>query len=147
MQKKTFNEKMNTKSISAKFANTSNGKSIVLSPAEFDAVMKMIPERKLITVTEIKAYLAKKHNVDYIDGMATGICINQVANASKEREKLGSTDLTPYWRTLKAKGELNERYPGGIEAQKMQLEAEGHTVVQRGKRFFVEGYEDKLIEL
>lgn len=123
------------------------GRSVVLTPTEFDALMKMIPERKLITVVEIKAYLAKKHNVDFIDGMATGICINQVANASKEREMLGSTDITPYWRTLKAKGELNERYPGGLEAQKMQLEAEGHIVVKRGQRFFVDGYQDKLTEL
>ncbi len=35
-------------------------------------------------------------------------------------------DETPYWRTLKANGELNAKYPNGIEAQKEKLEAEGH---------------------
>ena len=29
-----------------------------------------------------------------------------------------SEDETPYWRTLKANGELNAKYPNGIEAQK-----------------------------
>ena len=41
---------------------------------------------------------------------------------------------TPYWRTLKANGELNEKYPNGIEAQKEKLEAEGHTIVQKGRK-------------
>ena len=30
-------------------------------------------------------------------------------------------DKTPYWRTLKANGELNAKYPGGIEAQKEKM--------------------------
>ncbi|MEJ8849935.1 hypothetical protein [Variovorax rhizosphaerae] len=52
---------------------------------------------------------------------------------------------TPWWRTLKIGGELNPKYPGGIEAQMRKLEAEGHTVVQRGKRYFVEDYARRLI--
>ena len=39
-------------------------------------------------------------------------------------------DKTPYWRTLKANGELNEKYPEGIEKQKELLEKEGHTIIQ-----------------
>ncbi|WP_200934331.1 hypothetical protein [Variovorax sp. Root318D1] len=35
-------------------------------------------------------------------------------------------------------------YPGGIESQMTRLEAEGHTVVQRGKRYFVEDFAKKL---
>lgn len=54
--------------------------------------------------------------------------------------------MTPYWRTLKANGELNPRYPGGIEALMGRLEAEGHVVVQKGKRFLVEDYEKKLVK-
>lgn len=45
-----------------------------------------------------------------------------------------SEDKTPYWRTLKANGELNEKYPGGIEAQKEKLEVEGHMIVQKAGR-------------
>ena len=43
-------------------------------------------------------------------------------------------DETPYWRTLKAKGESNKKYPGGVEAQREKLEAEGHTVLQKGRK-------------
>jgi hypothetical protein len=49
--------------------------------------------------------------------------------------------------TLKVKGELNEKYPGGIDGQKLLLEMEGHTVIQKGKRYFVDGYEEKLFDL
>ena len=40
----------------------------------------------------------------------------------------GKKDITPYWRTLKSKGELNEKYPGGVEAQATHLREEGHTI-------------------
>ncbi|HML47459.1 MAG TPA: MGMT family protein, partial [Clostridia bacterium] len=56
-------------------------------------------------------------------------------------------DPTPYWRTLKAEGELNPKYPGGVEAQRAKLEAEGHTVVRRGRsreRYYVLNVQDHL---
>lgn len=59
-------------------------------------------------------------------------------------------DETPYWRTLKANGALNPKYPGGVEAQKEKLEAEGHTIIQKGRKnleYFVKGYENVLFDL
>lgn len=44
-------------------------------------------------------------------------------------------------RTLKAGGELNAKYPGGIENLTTRLAAEGHTIVRKGKRFLVKDYE------
>ena len=41
-------------------------------------------------------------------------------------------DQTPYWRTLKKAGELNKKYPEGIDGQKFQLEMEGHTIICEG---------------
>ncbi|MBM3494506.1 MAG: hypothetical protein FJX72_09345 [Armatimonadetes bacterium] len=55
--------------------------------------------------------------------------------------------VTPYWRTLKAEGEVNPKYPGGADAQRVHLEAEGHVVVAKGKRLLVRGYERKLARL
>jgi alkylated DNA nucleotide flippase Atl1 len=52
----------------------------------------------------------------------------------------------PFWRALKVNAELNENYPGGIERQRAQLEAEGHSIVQKGKRFYVADYRDALID-
>jgi hypothetical protein len=43
-------------------------------------------------------------------------------------------------------GELNPKYPGGIDALKRKLKAEGHRVVARGKRLFVEDYERNLFK-
>jgi alkylated DNA nucleotide flippase Atl1 len=68
------------------------------------------------------------------------------ANAVEEAAKEGKHLAVPYWRTLKAKGFLNEKYPGGQEAQKKLLEAEGFQVIARGKKYQVTGYEKYLIE-
>jgi len=50
---------------------------------------------------------------------------------------------------LKSKGELNEKYPGGIEVQAEKLRAEGHTIVPgKGKKPpTVKDYEKKLVEV
>jgi len=46
--------------------------------------------------------------------------------------------------------ELNAKYPGGIEAQKEKLEAEGHTIIQKGRtnrKYFVKDFERVLFDL
>lgn len=60
--------------------------------------------------------------------MTAGIFVSIAAWASFQRRE----DETPYWRTLKSNGELNEKYPGGAEAQKKRLEAEEHAVIKKG---------------
>ena len=67
--------------------------------------------------------------------MTAGIFISLSARASCER----LDDKIPFWRTLKADGELNPKYPGGIEYQKEKL-FEGHTFKTKGRkniRYFV----------
>jgi alkylated DNA nucleotide flippase Atl1 len=59
----------------------------------------------------------------------------------------GEKDITPYWRTLKSKGELNEKYPGGVEAQAARLEAEGHTIDRSRKTPHIADYENALVEV
>ncbi len=61
-----------------------------------------------------------------------------------------TNDETPYRRTLKANRELNAKYPNGMEAQKEKLEAEGHTIIQKGRkniRYYVKDYETFLFDL
>ena len=51
---------------------------------------------------------------------------------------------------MKAKGELNAKYPGGVEAQKEMLEKEGHIVIQKGRtniKYYVNDYEKALFTL
>lgn len=115
-------------------------------PIDYDTVMKKIPYGKVITVGKIREYFAKKSGADFTEPITAGIFVSIAAWASHQR----SEDETPYWRTLKAKGELNAKYPGGVAAQKEKLEDEGHTVIQRGRkniRYYVKDYEDALFEL
>jgi len=58
-----------------------------------------------------------------------------------------SGDITPYWRTLKSKGELNEKYPGGVEAQAALLQKEGHTIDRRRKTPTVKDWQQKAVEV
>lgn len=115
-------------------------------PVTYDEIMKLIPEGSLTTVGEIRSYLAKTNNADFTDPITAGIFISIAAWASSQR----NTDETPYWRTLKARGELNPKYPGGIEQQKKLLEEEGHTIAQRGRtniKYYVKDYQEKLFTL
>lgn len=154
MPKKTFNQKLQSSGDLPKveFIDFDNkmakrfgcGYMLIAPPIEYDEVMRKIPEGKLITVYEIRAYLSKKHNADFTCQLTAGIFINIVANACQERVNSGSRDITPYWRTLKKDGELNEKYPGGIDQQKMLLELEGHEVIKKGKRYYVKDYMNSL---
>ncbi len=115
-------------------------------PIDYDKVMKRIPYGKVITIGEIREYFAEQNGADFTEPITAGIFTSIAAWASYQR----SEDETPYWRTLKTKGELNPKYPGGIEAQKEKLEAEGHTIIQKGRsniKYFVKDYEEFLFEL
>lgn len=116
-------------------------------PAAYDAVMKKIPFGKVITVGQIRDSFVKASGADFTDPMTAGIFVSIAAWASFQRN---GKDETPYWRTLKADGELNAKYPGGVQAQKEKLEAEGHVIIQHGRkniRYYVKDYEDSLFEL
>ncbi|MCI8692181.1 MAG: MGMT family protein [Lachnospiraceae bacterium] len=115
-------------------------------PAAYDALMKRIPRGKVITVGALREHLARENDADFTDPITAGIFVSIAAWASYQR----SGDETPYWRTLKANGELNAKYPGGVEAQKEMLEKEGHTVIQKGRtniRYYVRDYEKALFTL
>lgn len=114
------------------------GVVVIPAPAEVDAVMRTVRAGKLITIDEIRAKLAKKHGATIACPLTTGIFAWIAAHAADEAEQEGKRRITPYWRTLKSGGELNAKYPGGIENVKARLEAEGHSVVQIRKRFFVQ---------
>ena len=112
-------------------------------PIDYDRVMRRVPFGKVITVGEIRSYFAKQSGADFTEPITAGIFVSIAAWASAQRE----TDLISYWRTLKAGGELNDRYPGGVEAQKAKLEEEGHTVLKKGRtriRYEVANYEAAL---
>jgi alkylated DNA nucleotide flippase Atl1 len=152
MARKSYNEKLHFSNDMPKIVEVTDPKAVlryggtrmlIAPPLAYDEIMKKVPEGKVITTDYIRAYLARKHGADYTCQLTAGIFVNIAAHASAERK----TDETPYWRTLKKDGELNEKYPEGIEGQKLRLEMEGHTIIQKGKKYFVKDFQDKLFEI
>ncbi len=153
--KKDFNAMLNDNKDMPKYQTITDIKSIekyggdkmyFAPPIDYDKIMKMVPCGKVITIGEIRAYFAKMSNADFTEPITAGIFASIVAWASYQRTK----DKTPYWRTLKANGELNPKYPGGVVAQKEKLVVEGHTVIQKGRKnikYYVKDYEKALFEL
>jgi hypothetical protein len=117
------------------------GTFVIPAPLEVDAEMKKVRRGKLTTIDAIRADLAKKHGTTIACPLTTGIFAWIAAHAADEAEQGGRFRITPYWRTLKAGGELNPKYPGGIKNLRARLAAEGHRVIKKGKRYFVADYE------
>ena len=95
-----------------------------------DRIMKQVHFGRVITVGGLRAYFAEENDADFTEPITAGIFVSIAAWASFQRN---GEDETPWWRTLKADGELNPQFPGGIDAQRRKLEAEGHTIICRGR--------------
>jgi hypothetical protein len=123
------------------------GTVVIPAPLEVDGIMKQVPEGRLITINQIREMLAKRHNASFGWPITTGIFVGISARAAEEDAAEGKKDITPYWRTLKSKGELNEKFPGGVDGQAGKLKAEGHTFEtdKAGKPKRVKDWEKKLV--
>jgi len=154
-KKKTWCEKLNeskglpkVEKITQKMSKRwGKGTVVIPAPVEVDEIMRKIPKGKVTTINEIRAALAKKHNATIGCPITIGIFAWIAANAAEEQKQNGNEDITPYWRTLKTGGVLNEKYPGGVSVQKDFLEQEGHEVVQKGKKYAVLDYEKSLADV
>lgn len=123
------------------------GTLVIPAPLEVNELMSKVPRGKLVTINEIRMALARKHRATIGCPLTTGIFAWVSANAAEEQRLEGKVDITPYWRTLKTGGFLNEKYPGGFEAQKLLLEQEGHMVIKKGKNYVVKDYLKALVLL
>ena len=120
------------------------GKMVIPAPLEVDALMKQVPKGRLVTIAELRSALASKHSASFACPITTGIFSWIAAHAAEEAAAAGRKCITPYWRTLKTGGELNPKYPGGVTELARRLRAEGHEVVQKGKRWVVTDYQKAL---
>lgn len=153
--KKDFNAMLHDSKDMPKFQIITDEKSIkryggdrmyFAPPIEYDRVMRLVPYGKLLTIGSIRNYFARQSGADFTEPITAGIFVSIAAWASHQRPD----DKTPWWRTLKADGELNPKYPGGVEEQKKRLEQEGHTIIQKGRtniRYYVRNYESSLFSL
>ena len=149
MPRKTYTEKLNSPGGLPKIEDLSGKpeavkrysgmRLLVAAPMQYFKIMAEVPEGRILTVDNIRRHLAQQAQADATCPLTAGIFVNICAHASLEPE----TGNIPWWRTLKTGGELNEKFPDGIDGQRLLLEMEGHRVIQKGKRFFVEDYEQK----
>jgi len=132
---------------STKSKRWGKGTFVIPAPMEVNDLMRRVPKGKLTTIDELRQILARRHRATIACPITTGIFAWIAAHAAAEAELEGRKRTTPYWRTLKTGGEINPKYPGGIPSLRRKLAAEGHKVVPRGKRFFVEDFEACLVRL
>ena len=123
------------------------GKFVLPSPLEVNALMKKVPKGKLTTINELRKKLAQKHKTTTACPIVTGIFAWITAFAAEEDARDGKKRITPYWRTLKSDGRINEKYPGGLPLQKRILTNEGYRIFSKGKNYFVEDFTTKLTKL
>jgi alkylated DNA nucleotide flippase Atl1 len=121
------------------------GTVVIPAPREVAEIMGKVPRGKLITINEIREILAERHCASIGCPITTGIFAWVAAHAAEEAAAEGKRETIPYWRTLKSGGIINEKYPGGVEAQGRLLEKEGHKVIQKGKNYLVVDFEKCLM--
>ncbi|MBZ5537909.1 MAG: MGMT family protein [Acidobacteriia bacterium] len=121
------------------------GTLVVPAPYEVNELMRKVPRGKLITINEIRAALARKHGATIGCPITTGIFAWIAAHAAEESATMGKRRITPYWRTLKAGGAINGKYPGGTKGQMAKLRIEGHRICRRGSHFVVEDFKNALV--
>ena len=125
------------------------GTVVIPAPKEVDEIMKKVPNGKLITINQIREVVAKKYGATIGCPITCGIFARIAAEAAEEDAAEGKKNTTPYWRTLKAGGEINPKYPGGADGQKKLLEKEGHKIIQKGgkhKKYIVADFEEFLMK-
>lgn len=151
-RKKTWREKLEDnkgfpkvcKIDSTKSKRWGEGTFVIPAPMEVNDLMRRVPRGRLVTIEELRKVLARRHGATIACPITTGIFAWISAHAAAEAGAEGETNTTAYWRTLKSGGELNPKYPGGIAGLKRKLSGEGHRVVQKGKRFFVDNFQERL---
>ena len=108
------------------------GTMVIPRPLDVDAAMREVRKGKLVTQSALRDRLARDSKVDHACPLTTGIFLRIAAEAAEESRRAGKKRITPYWRTIRDNGRLNEKFPGGARAQAALLRAEGFTI-QAGK--------------
>jgi alkylated DNA nucleotide flippase Atl1 len=109
------------------YAEAKGGAMVVSSPAEVDALIRKIQPGEVATLDDLRAALARRHQVAVACPVSTAIFAGMSARAAEERRAAGvpADALTPWWRVLRKGGFLNPKMPGGVERQAALLQAEG----------------------
>lgn len=126
--RKTWRQKLEREQ-EPEVVDTPKGRMLIPRPLDVDALIRRIEEGKLATAGQIRERLAKDFDADFSCPMTTGIFIRIAAETAEEDLRSGREPIAPYWRVLRNDGSLNEKFPGGTEAQATRLRDEGHDLL------------------
>ena len=107
------------------------------SPATVEALIRKIPEHKLLTTDLLRKELAGQFNVQGTCPVTTKKALQAIANRAN--------NSVPYWRVIKQNGELNAIFPGGVVGQTIRLQQEGFTIDTSGKAPKVKHFKASLV--
>jgi alkylated DNA nucleotide flippase Atl1 len=108
------------------------------SRATIEAFINEIPEDRLVTTDLMRKELARWHGVEVTCPYDTRMVLQSIANDPQTQ--------VPYWRVLKANGEINPNYPGGQQGHAVQIQAAGFNLETAGKVLRVSQYKHSLVQ-
>lgn len=109
------------------FKEANGGAMVVSSPKEVDGMIRHVRAGEVVTLDDLRAAIARRHQVAVACPVSTAIFLGMSARAAEELRAVGHplAELTPWWRVLRPGGFLNPKLPGGVERQAALLQAEG----------------------
>src|SRR5580692_11726473 len=113
------------------------GKMLLPSPATVEALIKKIPEHKLITTGLLCKELTEQFKVRGTCPVTTQKALQEIAH--------GSSKNIAYWRVINTNGGLIARFPGGAAGQAALLVEEGFTIDTKGKVSKVKNFRESLV--
>ena len=105
-------------------------KMLLAPPIDYDKVIKRIPHGKLLTIERIRNHLAYQYDADFTCPLTAGVFTGIVAWASHQRTE----DITPYWRVVKNKGELNPKFPEALKHKNKNWKPKDTPLFPKEKR-------------
>ena len=125
------------------------GKMLIPRPIDIETIVRKESKGKLITKSQLRSKLAEDAGTDTACPLTTGIFLRMVSEAAEEDALAGKKNIAPYWRVIGEKGELNEKFPLGMEGQAQRLEAEGVRIEakKRSGKLVAIDFEEKLVKL
>jgi alkylated DNA nucleotide flippase Atl1 len=115
------------------------GKMLLPSAATVAALLKRIPEHKLITTNLLCQELAYQFEVRGTCPVTTQKALQAIAHDSSKN--------VAYWRVINSNGGLIARFPGGAERHATLLKEEGFTIDFKGKTPKVKNFRESLVHL
>lgn len=107
---------------------------VIPTPRLIEKILYEIPKGKVITLSQLREYIAEECKADYACPLTTGIFLRICSEYAEEIATEGAKKIPPYWRVVRDDGTFNEKFPGGESQQIAKLKAEGHKIITIGKR-------------